>query len=100
MSRRIQSSLGWAYGVAGRADQARALLLELEEAARADVDFSYDVALVSLGLGDRQRAFEWLEKGYEGRSMYFRHVASDPRWEPLADDKGYQQLVQKVGLAR
>jgi serine/threonine-protein kinase len=98
VSRRLQSSLGWAYGRAGKPDRARALLRELEAATDEDVDFAYDVALVTLGLGDAQRAFEWLEKGFEGRSIYFRHVAADPRWKPLADESGYRSLVRKVGL--
>jgi serine/threonine-protein kinase len=98
VSRRLQSSLGWAYGLAGRIDRARTLLGELEAAAADDADFAYDVALVTLGLGDAQRAFEWLEKGFEARSMYFRHVASDPRWKPLAGEEGYQALVRRTGI--
>jgi TolB-like protein/tetratricopeptide (TPR) repeat protein len=97
-SRRVQASLGWAYGVAGQVERARTILRELESAAAQDVDYAYHVALVTLGLGDRQRAFEWLERAFEGRSMYVRHLASDPRWKAFADESGYQALVRKAGI--
>jgi tetratricopeptide (TPR) repeat protein len=98
VSRRLQSSLGWACGRAGRTDRVRDLVRDLEAAAAEDADFAYDVALVRLGLGDAPGALAWLQKGFEGRSVYFRHLASDPRWKPLALEPAYETLVRKVGV--
>ena len=53
------------------------------------------LAFAYIGLGDRDRAFEWLERAYEERSnmmMYFGAARPDP----LRDDPRHARLVAKV----
>ncbi len=97
-SRRIQASLAYAYARAGKSDRAAHWLAELERAADADIDFASDVAMVHVGRGDVELALTWLARAVEGRSIYLRHIRSDPRWDPIGSDPRFQDLAQRVGL--
>src|SRR5438132_67305 len=56
--------LGNAYAVAGRRDEALAVLKELEEKYQKHESLGEYVALVYAGLGDPVQAFAWLEKDF------------------------------------
>ena len=50
-------------------------------------------------LGDRDRAFDWLEKAYEDRDAPFQFLKVDPLWgENLRSDPRFQDLIRRVGL--
>jgi hypothetical protein len=41
----------------------------------------YAVALVHAGLGDTERALEWLERAYTERDVHLIFLVVDPKWE-------------------
>jgi len=50
-------------------------------------------------LGDRDRAFDWLEKAYEDHDAPFQFLKVDPLWgENLRSDPRFQDLLRRVGL--
>ena len=55
-------------------------------------------ALVHLGLGETERAFEILEYAYEIRSLSLSEVPTDPRYAPIASDPRFLRLVRGMGL--
>jgi eukaryotic-like serine/threonine-protein kinase len=90
--------LGYAYGVAGRRDEALKALAELQaQSARRYVQ-PYEVARVHVGLGDKERAFEWLEKAYAGRSDFLTRLKHDPTFDSLRDDSRFAELLRRMGL--
>ena len=60
--------LAFVYAEAGKKRDASTLLLELIELAKRRYVCSYNVAVVYAALGDKERAFEWLEEAYRNRS--------------------------------
>ena len=58
----------------------------------------YGVALVYAGLGDKDHAFTWLDKAYQGRSHWLVWLNRDPRWDSLRSDPRFPDLVKRVGL--
>ena len=93
------AQLGEAYGMAGRTEDARAVLAQLEEMARQRYVSPYHMAYVHTGLGEDERALDWLERAYEERaggiwgvkgSFLFRNLRSHPR---------FQALLEKMNLA-
>ena len=60
---------------------------------------SYNVALVHLGLGDRDAAFDWLGRAVDERSYRMVNLAADPIFESLAHDARFAPLLERVGLA-
>jgi len=89
--------LGHAYGVAGRKDEALQILNELGEAAKHRYVPNPAFALVELGLGNKEKALDWLEKSYEAReSRFIAYIKVDPFLDPLRGDPRFEALVQKV----
>ena len=90
--------LGRAYGLSGRKNQARQILRELLEMSERGYVSPYSIALVYVGLGERENVFEWLEKAYRERSyaMVFLKVSDD--FAPYRQDPRYVDLLRRVGL--
>ena len=93
-----QADLGHAYGVAGMQAEVRKVLDELRRLSRSHYVDATRFALVYTGLGERDRAMEWLEKAYERRDMGLIMLRPDPRFDPLRNDPRYQSLIRRMKL--
>lgn len=87
---------GYTLGTMGRADEARAVLGELERMSTKRFVTSYGVALVYTGLGDREQAFAWLDKAFAERSHWLMWLRFDPRWKSLRSDPRFAGLVERL----
>jgi TolB-like protein/class 3 adenylate cyclase/Tfp pilus assembly protein PilF len=91
-------AMGFVGFVLGRAGQeGRALELAVELEARGDQTY-YTVAMVHAGLGDRERALTWLERGYAHRSPGLAYVRVDPRLDDLRSDPRFISLLRRMRL--
>ena len=54
--------------------------------------------MIHLGLGEKERALDWLEKGCEARELPLAPLAVHPAYDPLRGEKRFQVLVDKLGL--
>ena len=93
-------SLGFAYGVAGRVDDARECLEELRQwqADGRGVHVSFELALVHAGLGEFDEVFRHLDKGIEARDSSLLLVGTSVRgWGGLREDPRFQDLLRKIG---
>jgi tetratricopeptide (TPR) repeat protein len=86
------AQLGEAYATVGKIDQANNVLRQLEELSRERYVSPYHFAYVYTGLGELDRAMDWLERAYgEGAggvwgikgSFLFRPLQSHPRFHAL-----------------
>ena len=94
----VPDGLGWVYAVAGRRADALKIAKEVEElSSHAYVDF-YQVATIYAGLGEKDEAFQLLEKGYEERSAGMLYLAIDPFWDGMRSDSRYTDLLRRIGL--
>jgi DNA-binding winged helix-turn-helix (wHTH) protein len=87
---------GFVAGVAGRQEEARQVLVELERLAPHTYVTPYGVALVHAGLGNKDVAFAWLEKAFEERSHWLVWLRLDPRWNDLRLDSRFIDLVRRM----
>ena len=76
--------------------EARTLVVQLE---RREPSTPGDVALVYAALGDKDRAFEWLEAAFEERDWWMPMLTVEPLFDPLRDDPRFEDLVKRVGIA-
>lgn len=90
--------LGHMYGITGRLDEARKVLAELLERSQQVYVPPYDFAVVHAGLGEKDEAFEWLEKGAENHDYWLMFVKFDPMLDSLRDDARFAGLLRRVGL--
>ncbi len=56
------------------------------------------MALAYVFLGEKDQAFEWLEKAYAERSGWMVHLKVDPRFDSLRSDPRFADLVRRVGF--
>ena len=94
----FKAELGNAYAVAGKEPEAMAILHGLLQMSARQYVAPYNIALVYVGLGDKDKAFQWLDKAYEERSVRLINIAVHPRWASLRSDPRFVALVQKIGL--
>jgi TolB-like protein/DNA-binding winged helix-turn-helix (wHTH) protein/Tfp pilus assembly protein PilF len=91
--------LGHALALTGARPEARKVLDQmLSLSKRRYVPPSF-IAVVYVGLGDRDRTFEWLEKAFAERAMH-SWVLPDPRLDPIRSDPRFQNLMRRMGLPR
>jgi len=92
------AGLGYAFAVAGKKSEARRALAQVEEISKRRYVPPYWLAGVHAGLGDQDRAFEWLEKAYEDRTVFITFLKVDPVMDALRPDPRYADLLRRVGL--
>ena len=56
-------------------------------------------AYVYIGLGDWDRAFEWLERVHQEHAAGLGLLGVDERYDPVRSDPRLQSLLRRVGLA-
>jgi TolB-like protein/Tfp pilus assembly protein PilF len=89
--------LGHLYGRIGRKDEARKILEELRQTREQRYIEAYGLAIVYLGLGDRNETFNWLEQGYRDRDGYYMAVIRiDPVLASLHGDPRFEALAEKI----
>ena len=91
------SNLGYGYGVVGKRTEATTIIKELEERYARKETSAVLVAGVYAGLGEKDKAFEWLEKAFENKEDlgYFRWRI---HFESLRDDPRFKALLKKMNL--
>ena len=58
----------------------------------------YGIALVHVGLGNKDEAFRWLEKAFDDRANWLVWLRFGPRWEALRKDPRYAEMIQRMGF--
>ena len=94
----VLASMGRAYAVSGKPDEARKILQELAARAKQRYVPSYQVALVHAGLGDKDRAFASLEKAFEERSTLLTYLKMDPRFDSLRGDPRFRAMLRRLNF--
>jgi TolB-like protein/Tfp pilus assembly protein PilF len=94
----VLSFLAFAYAAAGNRDAALGKLSELNELARQSHVPPYHYAIVNAGLGDNDRAFEWLERAVEKHSVDLFTLKVEPMFDRLRSDARFTDLLRRVGL--
>jgi tetratricopeptide (TPR) repeat protein len=92
----ITSQLGYAYAMTGKPAEARAILDQLLAGSGAYVR-ALPVARVYIGLGDRDRAFEWLRKAVQQRDVSLM-LKADPLYDGLRGDQRFDALLREANL--
>jgi serine/threonine-protein kinase len=90
--------LGGAYAAAGRTADARKVITELTSRAEKRYVCPYEVATVYAGLGDKDSAFEWLQKGVEERADCMPWIQADSKIDSLRSDPRYAGILRGVGF--
>jgi Tfp pilus assembly protein PilF len=90
--------LGYAYAKSGRKAEARKLLAELKEQSKRRYVASYSIAMIYVGLDEKDEAFTWFEKAYQERSFWLLWIKMDPQVDSLRSDARFTDLMRRIGF--
>jgi TolB-like protein/Tfp pilus assembly protein PilF len=92
--------LGHANGTAGKKDEAEKILEKLTERSKNQYVPSYWIAMIHVGLGDKDRAFTWLERAFQERSSWLAWTKVEPRFDSLRADPRFDSLLVRMRLTQ
>jgi len=90
--------LGRAFAVSGRREKALRMLDELKEIAKQRYDDPLAFAILYAALGEKDQAFQWLERGYQDHALVMTDLKVDPRYDNLRSDPRFADLLRRVGF--
>ncbi len=92
------SNLGHAYARNGNRSEALKVLAELRALSKTRYVSPYAFALVYIGLQDKDKAFEWLQRAVTERSQVATTLKVDPVFDDLRGDARFVSLLRQVGI--
>jgi TolB-like protein/Flp pilus assembly protein TadD len=96
---KMLSLRGYILAKSGRTNQAEEVLRTLKSIDRERYVPPYAMALVYAGLGQRDSAFEWLDRAYAARDVHLVFLV-DPKWDDFREDPQFRRLVQRCDFMR
>ena len=92
------SALGYAYGKAGRNEDAIKIIQELDEMAKQRPVPPQEKAIIYMGMGDLDEAFRQLQTSYSERFASLAYLTTDPLYDDLRNDLRYTDLARRMRL--
>jgi len=90
--------LGHLYAITGRRNEAVQQIDRLKELSKKQYVRSNYIALIYTGLGDKDKAFAWLETAIEEHAYQMSNLKLEPRFDVLHSDPRFKDLVRRLGL--
>jgi tetratricopeptide (TPR) repeat protein len=90
--------LGQAYGLAGRTEDARAVLAQLATQAQTRFVSPYHFAYVHTGLGEAERALDYLERAVQDRTGPAYGIKGSFLFAPLRPHPRFRKLLEQLNL--
>ena len=90
------SNLANAYAASGRKEEAIKMVNGLEDRQSQSSSTGSNIALIYVGLGDKDQAMVWLNKAYQAR--FNPSILLRPAFDPLRSDARFQDLLRHIGL--
>jgi serine/threonine-protein kinase len=91
--------LGYAYGRAGRRSDAERVLARLTARGKERQQPTTVFALVHVGLGNEERALEWIARAIDERDENLLTAGVDPVWDPIRHDERFRSLIRRIGIS-
>jgi serine/threonine protein kinase/tetratricopeptide (TPR) repeat protein len=92
------AALGHALAISHQEGEARKILQQLTERSQQTYVQPTWVGVIHIGLGEKDQAFDWLQKAYEDRSAWLVYLRVDPFFDPVRSDPRFIDLTRRVGL--
>ena len=93
-----QGLLGYANAISGDRPKAEQMLRELEEMTKRQYVSSTAFAMIYLGLGEKEKALDWLDKSYQDQESACWYLTVEPIYDSVRKEPRFQALLKKIGL--
>ncbi|MGH9949513.1 MAG: tetratricopeptide repeat protein, partial [Pyrinomonadaceae bacterium] len=91
-------NLGYIQAVLGNRAEALSIVKKLEEKYVMHQASGSDVAAVYVGLGEKEKAFEWLEKDFRSHASSLVYIRLEIPFDSLRDDPRFKDLLKRMNL--
>ena len=88
-----RANLAYAYALSNKTNKAVKILNDLKTRSTRNAS---EIALMYVGLGEKDQAMSWLEKAYD--EHFNPSILVRPAFDPLRSDPRFQSLVHRIGL--
>jgi serine/threonine-protein kinase len=92
--------LALTYARAGKIEASRKILNELKERSKKEYISLALLAAAYGALGEKDRAFDLLDKAYADRDSKINQLKTNPIFNPLRSDPRFAALLKKIGLEK
>ncbi len=96
----LSAALAQTYGKARRVSEAKQILDHLTKLANQKYVAPHFFAGIHIGLGENDRAIDYLEKSYEEHSHWLIYLHLDPSMGDLRNHPRFQTLLRRIGLPK
>ena len=96
----VTAYLAFAYGAAGDRASVLAEFADLKKMSRDGTVLPFNLALVHLGLGDRVRALDNLERALAADSQMMPWIGRDAIFDSIRSQPRFAALLNKMGVNR
>jgi Flp pilus assembly protein TadD len=92
----FEANLAYTYAVSGMREEAVKMLNDLKNRSPQPFSNAPEIAMVYVGLDEKDQAMAWLEKSYAER--FSPWVLMRPCFDPLRSDPRFQNLMHRINL--
>ena len=89
-------TLGYSLAVVGRRAEALELLKKLEARYAMGVSTASNIATIYIGLGEKDKAYDWLEKGFEDKDIEITRSHWLPQFNSIRGEARFKELMQRI----
>jgi len=94
------TQLGYIYGKLGKEEKAEEILnmMKQREDKDKEVSLAMDFAVVHLGLGNKEKVFDYLHRAFDEHLGGILFIKTNPIWADIRDDERFDELIDAIGL--
>ena len=94
------AAVGESYRKYGYSGVLQFMLGGLQEESKRGYTPPYNIAQIYARLGDKDQCFAWLEQAYNERDSKLTYLRVEPAFDEMNSDPRFQQLLQRLAVAR
>jgi TolB-like protein/Flp pilus assembly protein TadD len=96
----VSAMIAHTYAVSGKSNEAISMLNTLKQQSKNHYISPYYLALICVGLGNKEEALAWLEKAYSDRNEWLVWLKVDPRFSDLEGEPQFAELLKRIGFSK
>jgi serine/threonine protein kinase len=89
---------GFIYSITGKKEEAKKTLDQMLEQSKRSYVAPWMIAGIYIGLGDRDKAFEWIEKAFKERDHWLIYLKVNPIFDNLRSDPRFSKILKRMGF--
>jgi adenylate cyclase len=94
----VFAMLGYVNALKGKKDKAYEIIRQIQSQSKYNREYPTYLSRIYLALGEKETAYEFLERAFEQHDLDLIGLNSDPRWAKIRNESRFKELVLRVGL--